>query len=133
MPCDMFTRQCFVPALHAALMSLQGLNLLVLGNQGQGGFGTCKIDSVEIAIFGNSNGAPTGSAVYEKKLVLAAANKADSKTFTWTGNVSSVLSMDIVDKAGVTTTADPPAVQLEFNTKYWLRVKIFTDYGGPAK
>jgi hypothetical protein len=106
---------------------------MVLGNQGQGGVGSCKIDSVEIAIFGNSNSAPTGTALHEKELVLAAAGKTDSKTFTWTGNVSSVLSMDIVDKSTVTTSADPPAVELDFGTKYWLRVKIFTDYAGPAK
>lgn len=112
---------------------LEGLNLLVLGNQGQGGVGTCKIDSVEIAIFGNSNSAPTGTAVYEKELVLAAPTKTNSKTFTWTGNVSTVLSMDIVDKSSVSTSADPPAVELDFSTKYWLRVKILSDYGNTTK
>jgi hypothetical protein len=115
------------------LAFLQGLNLLVLGNQGQGGVGTCEIDSVEIAIFGNSNSAPTGTAVYEKELVLAAPTKTNSKTFTWTGNVSTVLSMDIVDKSSVSTSADPPAVELDFSTKYWLRVKILSDYGNTTK
>jgi hypothetical protein len=115
------------------LVFSQGLNLLVLGNQGQGGVGTCKIDSVEIAIFGNSNGAPTGSALVDKKLVLADVAKPNSKTFRWTGNVSSVLSMDIVDKASVSTSADPPAVELDFGTKHWLRVQIVSSYGGAAK
>jgi hypothetical protein len=41
--------------------------------------------------------------------------------------------MDIVDKSSVSTSADPPAVELDFSTKYWLRVKILSDYGNTTK
>jgi hypothetical protein len=92
-----------------------------------GGIGSCSIDSVDIAIYSNSNGAP-----YSKQwsAALMLAQSGNSKTFAWSGNTSAVLSFDIVDKSTYTGADDPPAVMLFFGTVYWLRVQLSVPYGG---
>lgn len=107
---------------------VQGLNLLVLGNQGLGGVGNCSIDAVDIAIYTNSNGAPS-SKIHSVALQLP-GDVGNSQTFTWNSNVSSVLSFDIVDRHSVGTSADPPALLLDYGAAYWLRVQLAANYRG---
>lgn len=48
---------CYVCVCY--VRHVQGLSLLVLGNQGLGGVGTCSVDAVDIAIYTDSSGAPS--------------------------------------------------------------------------
>lgn len=91
--------------------------------------GDCSVQSVDIAIYTDSASAPS-SKQWSAALMLAQAGKPNSRTFAWRGNTSVVLSLDIVDKSSFDGTSDPPAVQLDFNTKYWLRVQLAVPYGG---
>lgn len=109
--------------------AMQGLNLLLLGNQGQGAVGNCSFNTIEIAIFSDVNNAPSGTAVYGASLRLGQAGKNSSRSFRYWGNYSSVVSMDIVDKSGANTSSNPPAVELDYNTVYWLRVQVAAAYG----
>lgn len=115
--------------LCCAVTCAQGLNLLILGNQGMGGVGSCSINSIDIAIYSNSNGAPDATQ-WSAALMLAQPSKPNSKTFAWSGNTSAVLSFDIVDKSTYTGADDLPAVLLDFDTVYWLRVQLSVPYGG---
>jgi hypothetical protein len=108
---------------------VQGLTLHVLGSVGLGSSGSCTVQAVDIAIFGDASGAPDTTDLYNAKLLLPGDNSG-SKTFTWSSNTSTGLSFDIVNRHGVSSTANPPAVQLDFSTKYWLRVKMEVPFGG---
>jgi hypothetical protein len=118
------------PLLLLLLLShtMQGLNLLLLGNQGKGSTGNCSFSTIEIAIYTDASNAP-GTKVYGARLRLGQAGKNDSRSFRYWGNYSSVISMDIVDKSGANSSSNPPAVLLVYSTVYWLRVQVAAAYG----
>jgi len=96
----------------------------VIGSRGKGAVGTCSLNAVDIAIYGDSSAAPSGTEKYSAKLLLPGSNSG-STTFTWSSNTSTVLSLDIVNASSAS-----PWVELDFSAKYWLRVKLLVPYGG---
>jgi len=90
--------------------------------------GTCSLDAVDIAIYSDSSGAPSGAEKYSAKLLLP-GDAPGSNTFTWSSNTSTVISLDIVD-LHPDNVVNPSKVELDFNAKYWLRVKLLVPYGG---
>lgn len=97
----------------------------MIGNVGRGHVNSnCSIKAVSVAIYEAGNAPDYDPAVlnYTKKVDLTGAN---ATTFTWTSNSTAILYLDIAQSPDTYP-------KLKNSTYYWLRVKMFADYGGSS-
>jgi hypothetical protein len=125
--CVAVASKLFLPSYHLLLcvfllVCRQGLSLHLIGNVGAGSAKTnCSVKAVSVAIY-NSDGNNDPTTVAYNKIINF--TNADS-TFKWDSNSSGVLYMDVAP-------APDQFLILQNSTNYWLRVKVFADYGGAS-
>lgn len=105
-------------------VNIQGLSLHLIGNVGKtvATPTNCSVKAVSVAIYNadQATGMPT-TVNYTKIVNFTSA----TSTFKWDSNSSGVLYMDIAPSPN-------QFIILKNSTYYWLRVKVFADYGGAS-
>lgn len=102
----------------------QGIQLHLIGNTGlkHGAGAECSVKGISLAIYNASQTAPYDPIAlnYSKTIWL---NGTGETTFKWTTNKTAILYTDIAPSADAYPT-------FSNGTYHWLRIKLFTDFGG---
>lgn len=83
----------------------------------------CSIKAVSIAIYNAQQSGDFNPTVLNYTKTINLSGGPEAATFKWTGNASQVLYVDIA-------SSPDQFPRFDNNTYYWLRVKLFADYGG---